>query len=248
MVIAILRYSRSIGNTSSDVFFDEYNLNNRFAAMLNAIITPYRPEYREAVFRIAADTAFFGEPVETFLDDRSLFCDIFYRYYIDIENQHSWVSIVDREVTGFLMSSIDTTAQQRVWAAKILPSTIGRALRGRYRLGKKTWRYAAAMLRAAFHQEYARCSPQEYPAHLHINIDKKGRGYGIGRQLMETCLQHLRREGITGVHLHTTSLNQAACRLYESLGFELLDSRETSLWRGFIDKPAENRCYGLRFV
>jgi GNAT superfamily N-acetyltransferase len=216
--------------------------------MFNAIITTYRPEHREAVFRIAADTAFFGDPVEAYLDDRSLFCDIFYRYYTDIENQHSWVTIVDREVTGFLMSSVDTTAQQRLWAAKILPTTFGRVLRGRYRLGKKTWRYAAAMLRAAIHQEYAHCSLKAYPAHLHINVDKRCRGYGTGQQLMETCLEHLRREGIAGLHLHTTNLNQVACRLYARLGFELLDSRETNLWRDLIDQPVENRCYGLRFV
>lgn len=36
-------------------------------------IRPYRQEDREAVYRIAADTAFFGESVEHFLDDRRLF-------------------------------------------------------------------------------------------------------------------------------------------------------------------------------
>ncbi len=89
--------------------------------MLNTIITTYRPEYREAVFRIAADTAYFGDPVEAYLDDRSLYCGIFYRCYTDIDNQHNWVAIADCEVIGYLMSSIDTAAQQRLLAAKILP-------------------------------------------------------------------------------------------------------------------------------
>jgi hypothetical protein len=33
-----------------------------------------------AVYRLAADTAFFGDPVEAFLDDRALFCRAFVAY------------------------------------------------------------------------------------------------------------------------------------------------------------------------
>ena len=40
-------------------------------------IKPYQQSDRDDVFCIAADTAFFGEPVEAFLDDRRLFCDAF---------------------------------------------------------------------------------------------------------------------------------------------------------------------------
>jgi ribosomal protein S18 acetylase RimI-like enzyme len=225
-----------------------YNLFSQIYAMLDTTITPYEPKHRSAVFRIAADTAFFGDPVEAYLDDRRLFCDIFYRYYTDIENQHSWVSIREQVVIGFLMSSVDTAAQKRRWATRILPSTLGQVLKGNYRFGKKTWSYAVSMLRAAINQEYVSCNLEEYPAHLHINIDEKGRGYGIGRKLMETCLDHLQSAGIPGVHLHTTNLNQAASSLYTRLGFELLDRRKTSLWRTIIDQPVENRCYGIRFV
>lgn len=41
-----------------------------------AIVRPYRPDDREAVRRIYADTAFFGAPVETYWDDRDLFADL----------------------------------------------------------------------------------------------------------------------------------------------------------------------------
>ena len=53
--------------------------------MPELIVRPYRQGDRDAVHRIAADTAFFGEPVEAFLDDRRLFCDAFCSYYTDLE-------------------------------------------------------------------------------------------------------------------------------------------------------------------
>lgn len=212
------------------------------------VITTYKPEHRTAVFRIAADTAFFGDPVEAYLEDRRLFCDFFYRYYTDYEMEHSWVSITGQEVIGFLMGCTDTAAQQRRWLRKILPSTLWWALRGRYRLGRRTWQYATGLVKAAIKQEFVHCDLEEYPAHLHVNIAEKGRGLGIGRQLMDTYLGQLRLLGVPGVHLHTTSLNEAACRLYNRLDFELLDSRRTGLWQSFIEPEVENRCYGLKLL
>ena len=116
--------------------------------------------------------------------------------------------------------SLDTAAQQRLWAAIILPSTFCRAIRGRYRMGKKTWRYAAAMFRAAFHQEYARCSLQEFPAHLHINVDKSARGYGIGRQLMTITHEWITAQGVKEVELFVWEGNPNAIRFYEKLGYQ----------------------------
>jgi ribosomal protein S18 acetylase RimI-like enzyme len=211
-------------------------------------IATYKPEYRSAVFGIAADTAFFGDPVEAYLEDRHLFCDIFYRYYTDYEMDHSWVSIAGQEVIGFLMGCTDTAAQQRRWLRVILPSTLWWALRGRYRLGRRTWRYTAGLVKATINREFVHCDLEEYPAHLHVNIAEKGRGLGIGRQLMETYLGHLRQLGVPGVHLHTTSLNEAACRLYNRLGFDLLDSRRTGLWQSFLEQEVENHCYGLKLI
>jgi ribosomal protein S18 acetylase RimI-like enzyme len=65
--------------------------------------------------------------------------------------------------------------------------------------------------------------------------------------LLTAYLVFLRRAGLPGVHLETTSRNVAACRLYESLGFRLLDERLSSLWTHFIGGPVFNRCYGLEF-
>ncbi len=45
------------------------------------LVRPFEVADSEAVLRIAADTAFFGEAVEAFFEDRNLFLDMTYRYY-----------------------------------------------------------------------------------------------------------------------------------------------------------------------
>lgn len=40
-------------------------------------IRPYYPNDRDALFRIAGDTAFFGNPIEAYMEDRRLFLDAF---------------------------------------------------------------------------------------------------------------------------------------------------------------------------
>lgn len=211
-------------------------------------VRPFQSMDREEVFRIASDTAFFGEPVEAYLDDRRMFCDAFYRYYTDIEPEHALVACLDSQVMGYLTGCVDTTTQRRQLATKILPSVAWRALLGYYSLGRKTWRYIRSMVVAGIRQEFPHVDLHEFPAHLHINLDSEARGRGLGRRLMDAHLDQLRKLRVPGVFLNTTSMNEAACSLYEKIGFELFDARPTQIWSHLIDQPVENRSYGLKLV
>ena len=206
----------------------------------------YKPQDREDVFCIAADTAFFGEPVETLLEDRRVFCDAFVRYYTDFEPEHAWVACVEDQVVGYLTGTVDTITQRRLWINKVLPSVAWNAIKGKYKVGKKTWRYTRGMISGMVHQEYPHADLRVYPAHLHINLDAAARGRGLGRGLMAAYLDQLRQLGVPGVHLNTTSVNEAACRLYEKNGYRLLDERPTQVWSHLLNQPVENRSYGLR--
>jgi len=210
-----------------------------------ATVRPYRPEDRAAVFRIAADTAFFGEPIEAYFEDRHLFCDAFYSYYTDLEPENGWVACAEGRVIGFIVGSTDTKAYQRRLMRHILPPVVLRFLRGAYHPGPQAWRYLRALAAAAVHREFPHADLDRYPAHLHINLEAGWRGYGLGRRLMEAFIQRLKSMNVSGVHLHTTSMNRAACGLYRSCGFDLLDSRVTRIWAHLIREPVENRCYGL---
>lgn len=216
------------------------------ANKIDFVIRPYRLLDRPSVFRIAAETAFFGEPVEHFLEDRQLFCDLFYRYYTDFEGTVGFVACNGEDIVGFILGSLDTRRQQRRILPSLLPGVCRGILARRYKIGAMTWRYGFGLLKSAMRREFARCNLSEYPAHLHVNVDVNWRGHGIGQRLLATYLSHLQTLGTPGIHLHTTNVNVAACALYERIGFSLLDARQTGLWGDSVPTPVENRCYGLK--
>lgn len=209
-------------------------------------IRPYQRADRALVHTIGADTAFFGEPVEALMEDRRLYCDLFYAYYTDLEPEHAWVACMGNRVVGFLAGCVDPSRQRWGIVLKVVPKALLRILRRQYRLGQRTWRFAVSLVGAFFRREIPRQSAALYPAHLHVNVARPWRARGLGRLLLEACLQQLRLLKVRGVHLHTTSRNAAACRLYRHLGFRLLDSRPTRIWARALNGPVENRCYVLR--
>ena len=212
------------------------------------IIRSYEPNDRLDVLRISADTAVFGEPVEAILDDRQVFCDAFTVYYTDFESDYLWVACVGDHVVGYLTGCVDTISQRRRIIGRTILPLVGRTIQGKYRLGGKTFIYAKYMILGVLREEYPHVDLKQYPAHLHINVESAVRGRGLGRSLMTAYLDQLREMGVPGVFLDTTDLNDAACRLYEAIGFELLDRRPTRVWVDVIDGPVENRVYGLRLV
>lgn len=210
-----------------------------------AIVRPYKRFDREAVFKIAADTAFFGEAVEKFMEDRTLFCDSFCAYYTDVANDTCWVAEVDQIVVGYLLGCAQTRLIRVGFLENVGPLLIRNFVRKKYHLGHLTWTYLKGLARANLFHESVSANDKLYPAHLHVNLDRAYRGMGIGRELIEAFLSQLREMGVAGVHLKTTSENMAACALYEKMGFRLLEVRKTSLWRPWLGRDIENRCYGM---
>lgn len=209
-------------------------------------IRPYEPPDRSTVLRLAAETAFFGEPLEMFLDDRRLFCDIFYRYYTDLEPEHGWVACADDQVVGFLLGCADTSTQHRLWLKKILPAATFGILQGHYKIGKRTWRYAWRLARGSLSGESLHVDTVKYPAHLHLNIQADWRRHGLGKELIDIFLSQLRQLGVPGVHLKTTSLNVAAGKLYEKMEFQVVDKRPSQQWSGLVPGKVFSLCYALK--
>lgn len=214
----------------------------------NLIVRSYQSADRQALFQIAGDTAFFGDPVEAFLDDRKLFFDTFYRYYVDYEPEYAWVACTDGQVVGFLTGCVDTITQRKRLITRILPSVVWRALQGGYQLQRKSWCYVRALVLSTLRSEQTHVDLRVYPAHLHLNIAASMRGYGLGKRLMKAYLGQLAELHVPGVHLSTTSMNETACRLYEKTGFQLLDAHPTQVWSHLLDQPVENRSYGLELA
>jgi len=203
----------------------------------------FQPGDRDGLFKIAADTAFFGEPIEAYLEDRRIFLDSFYAYYTDLEPEHIWVVDIGGELAGFLTGCVDTKRQQLLTRKIIRPRVWRKLLRGGYRIGRKALRYQLELLLAGIRHEGTQVDLERFPAHLHINVAAAWRGLGLGRQLMQAYLDQLHSLGTPGVHLQTTSRNVAACRLYESMGFRLVDARQSRMWRWKFPEPLEERAY-----
>lgn len=208
-------------------------------------IKPLSRENIDDVLHIAADTAFFGDPVEAFLEDRNLFLDFFYRYYTLCEMQSSWVAVADGKVVGFLTGCFNSRAKLLKWLRNIFPIILGNLIRNKYYIGTLTWQYLWALMVNQFKGGYKKAELVNFPAHFHINICQPWRGKGIGRKLIQTYLRQLSQEQIIGVHLYTTDQNISACRLYEKMGFVLLKSTPTRQWFHLLGRIVENRCYGL---
>ena len=216
--------------------------------MTDITIHPYRVSDQAAVLEIAADTAYFGEPVEAFLEDRKLYGDAFVRYYTEYENPFAWVAEGSEGVIGFLLGCTDTARQAKLWRRYILRKVLVNAISGKYTLGRLTASYALGMLRGALTGEEAKVDLVEYPAHLQIDVRQGYRGMGVGRQLIEAYLEQLRGKSVAGVHLGTTSHNEAACHLYKTVGFQILDRRPNRFWSKKLGFAVENRSYGMKLV
>ena len=67
-----------------------------------------------------------------------------------------------------------------------------------------------------------------------LAVDPPARGGGVGRQLVEACVQVARRAGKDVATLHTTDQMAAAQRIYRSLGFERDPSRDIELQPGLV--------------
>ena len=56
-----------------------------------------------------------------------------------------------------------------------------------------------------------------------VQVEEGYRGQGLGTYLMAQILKHYRENGLTLAEVQTMARNQAACRLYQRLGFQEVD-------------------------
>jgi GNAT superfamily N-acetyltransferase len=63
---------------------------------------------------------------------------------------------------------------------------------------------------------------KRYPAHLHVNVTPRYRGFGIGGRLIDAFVADTRQAGAAGVHV-VTSAASANVRFYNRNGFLEID-------------------------
>jgi ribosomal protein S18 acetylase RimI-like enzyme len=77
---------------------------------------------------------------------------------------------------------------------------------------------------------YAENLLDDYPAHLHINLLPGYQRRGLGERLIRTFEDHMKRMGIPGIHLVTSTLNTKAVPFYDTLGYRVVRELPNFLW------------------
>lgn len=67
-----------------------------------------------------------------------------------------------------------------------------------------------------------------------LGVDADAQGRGIGRQLIEACIERASHQGRRAVFLHSTSYMHGAHRIYGRLGFTRVPSRDWEPFPGLL--------------
>lgn len=202
------------------------------------VIRPLRPSDREAVGRIAYQTGFFGESAARYFPAQPLFGELWTGPYFRQADMVGFVAVLDGQVVGYIVG----TASQRAYHWGVLRTVLSavwrtlpapRALLACLRYLLRAGRFAPPHANGAL-----------YPAHLHINLLPQARGHHLGEQLLQTFLLALKKRGVPGVQLSTTTENRAALGLYHKFGFQVLVTQFTPLWTPWLSRPAEHVIMG----
>ena len=205
------------------------------------VVRSFLKSDRDSVRAIAYDTAFMGESADLFFDGREILADFLTVYFTDYEPQSCFVAEMNNNVIGYLLGAKSEKRQNAAFI-KIIPRLIIKSFLKGAPFKVKNMKFSFHIFVSALRGEFnlPDCT-KLYPALLHINIDKKYRGIGIGRKLIETYVDYLKRENITGVHLITKSEN--AVNFFKKMGFELFHKTRLSYLRYLLKKDIE--CYIL---
>ena len=210
------------------------------------IIRPYQPGDRPAVRRIACETAFRDDaPRQAILYDDEILADALTRYFTDYEPGSCFVEESCGQVKGYLTGTLDCRAMEQTTFTKIIPALLARAFwRGVFfRISALRFflNVAGSFLKGEFR------SPDfeaDYPAMLHINIDKNFRGAGLGTRLITRFIAFLQEKKSKGVHFGT--LSERAAKFFAANGFVKLHTSRRSYLRYYLKKDLPYYVFGMK--
>lgn len=177
------------------------------------IIRPYKETDREAVH----DACLYCDGPDNYSESTKNFlfatyCD----YYIEKEPHNCFVAADENDkAVGYIICAEDYDSFIRIFREEYFVRIPEENTSGRY--------YASTSTLA---QEKYKC---DYPAHLHIDILYNYHRMGLGRQLMDTLIDHLKKKGIRGVVLEVNAKNEKGVAFYKKYGFRLIEESPDSM-------------------
>jgi GNAT superfamily N-acetyltransferase len=231
--------------------FEEKNLNGHGAqqrAADNIIIRPYRLEDRAAIRRICCDTGFLGNPIETIFSDREIFADLFAGPYLDYGADWAWVADAGGRVVGYLLGSVSLYFNYTLLYSgfQTTMKIITRAATGRYSRHPRTRHFIRWLLINGYREQPRH---PENAAHLHLNLEKKYRGCGLGLRLWRTYEEQLEEAGIQNCYgAFFSRPDRRPETVYSRLGFSVYDRKLTSIFQPEVTDPVEVVCVQKRII
>jgi len=138
----------------------------------------------------------------------SVILDVFCNYYIQYEPENCFIAVEDGIARGYIICALDYDRFEEVFAKEIL---------------KKSGNPLTKMMGKGSLESLKKYR-EEYPAHLHIDLDPGIQGQGVGTKLMEALISHLKEKHVKGVMFGVDPKNENAIRFYEKMGFTVISS------------------------
>ncbi len=190
-------------------------------------IRKYKLKDRSDVRRISCETSFPETDRGLFIEDDEIIADALTIYYTDYEPGSCFVAMDGDKVVGYIIGTKDASMMEKVFSRDILPKFLKKAFCRNLFIRMKTWRLFFYITMSALRGEfYAPHFSTQYPAMLHINVDKDHRGRHVGKRLIDHYVNFLKDQGVNGIHFGTIS--EGAKEFFLKSGFELLHESKRS--------------------
>ena len=212
---------------------------------MSYLIRKYMSQDRAAIRRLSCETAFLGLSREKIFTDDEILADVLTLYFTDYEPESCFVALNHGDVIGYLTGSQNVTRMNRLMLRRIIPLLIAKIGRRRILSHKINRRFLFSFILSFVKGEFhMRDFSKEFPATLHINIDKAYRNQGIGRKLIETYQSFLKRLRVKGIFFGT--LSERARDFFLKMGFDILCTKRRSYLKPFIRKEAVLYVFGKK--
>ncbi|MBD3229358.1 MAG: GNAT family N-acetyltransferase [Candidatus Lokiarchaeota archaeon] len=200
------------------------------------VIRKCKKEDWKGIMKVCYRTGYMGEDVEGHFGDKYLFGLFFCLYYPWYEWWNCFVAVRNNKIVGYILGTLNTEKQEKFFAIKMIWRILLRLVFVSW------WRYPN-ILKVLVHLICQ--APKalgnngvlnqkdindKFPAHLHIDILETYQRKGIGSKFINRFEDHLRKHGIKGVHLGTSSKNVKAIPFYKKNGYKIIKIGDSTLW------------------
>jgi hypothetical protein len=137
----------------------------------------------------------------------------------------SYVSVKEDHINGYLVAVQNTVEFEKLKFLKFSIPLAAKIFLKRYVSNSDTRRFLKRNFylekgpEQSFPLRFLKNLKNEYPAHLHMNVENEARGLKIGAQLIERLKEDLRQSGVHGVHLFC---GDQPIPFYQKQGFSVL--------------------------